>query len=62
MRKAIISGMKFLMAILAYLVIGAVLGWGILLTVKGSPWLLIISFIAYVVAFGKLGCLPKKSH
>jgi hypothetical protein len=54
--------MKFLMAILAYLVIGAVLGWGILLTVKGNPWLLIVSFIAYVVAFGKLGCLPKKSH
>jgi hypothetical protein len=29
---------------------------------KGNPWLLVISFIAYVVAFGKIGCLPKKSH
>ena len=54
--------MKFLMAILAYLAIGVVLGLGILLTVKGNPWLLIVGFLAYVVAFAKLGCLPKKSH
>lgn len=54
--------MKFLLAIVAYLVIGLVLGWGILLAVKGSPWLLIVGFIAYAVAFGKLGCLPKQSH
>jgi F0F1-type ATP synthase assembly protein I len=54
--------MKFLMAILAYLVIGAVLGSGILLTVKGNPWLLIVGFLAYVVAFAKIGCLPGKSH
>jgi len=54
--------MKFALAILAYLLIAAVLGWGILLAVKGSPWLLVAGFIAYVVAFGKIGCLPKKSH
>jgi hypothetical protein len=54
--------MKFVMAILAYLAIGAVLGLGILLTVKGNPWLLIIGLLAYVVAFAKLGCLPRKSH
>jgi hypothetical protein len=54
--------MKFLMAILAYLAIGAILGWGILLTVKGNPWLLIVGCLAYVAAFAKLGCLPKKSH
>jgi len=54
--------MKFLLAIAAYLLIGVVLGWGILLLVKGNPWLLIVGFVAYVVAFGKLGCLPKKSH
>ena len=34
--------MKFLLAIIAYLVIGLVLGWGILLAVKGEPWLLIV--------------------
>ena len=54
--------MKFLLAIVAYLVIALVLGWGILLAVKGQPWLLIVGFLAYAVAFAKLGCLPKKSH
>jgi hypothetical protein len=54
--------MKLLWAIIAYLMIGLVLGVGLVLTMKGSPWLLVISFIAYVVAFGKIGCLPKKSH
>jgi F0F1-type ATP synthase assembly protein I len=54
--------MKFLMAILAYLAIGAVLGWGILLAAKGNPWLLIVGFLAYCAAFSKIGCLPGKSH
>ena len=54
--------MKLLWAVVAYLLIAFVLGWGILLSVKGNPWLLVIGFIAYVVAFGKIGCLPKKSH
>jgi len=54
--------MKFLLAIAAYVVIGLVLAWGILLAVKGDPWLLIVSFLAYAAAFAKLGCLPKKSH
>jgi F0F1-type ATP synthase assembly protein I len=54
--------MKFLWAIIAYLVIAAVLGWGILRAVTGEPWLLIVGFLAYAVAFAKLGCLPKKSH
>ncbi len=53
--------MKLMWAIVAYLVIGLVLGWGILLTVKGEPWLLIVGFLAYAVAFAKLGCLPKNS-
>jgi len=54
--------MKFLMAIIAYALIGVVLGWGIMLLIKGNPWLLIAGFIAYVVAFAKIGCLPKKAH
>jgi hypothetical protein len=57
-----LPGMKLLLGILAYLLIAFVLGWGIILAVKGHPWLLVIGFIAYVVAFGKIGCLPKKSH
>jgi hypothetical protein len=31
-------------------------GGGILLLVAGKPWLLIISLLAYIVAFGKIGC------
>ncbi len=54
--------MKFLLAIAVYLLIGAILGWGILLAVKGSPWLLVVSFLAYAAAFAKLGCLPGKAH
>jgi hypothetical protein len=55
--------MKFLGAILAYLAIAIVLGWGILLAARGSFWLLGIGAAAYVVAFTKIGCLPPgKSH
>jgi len=54
--------MKFLLGIVAYLVIGLVLGLGILQAVKGNPLLLIVGFLAYVIAFGRIGCLPKKSH
>jgi hypothetical protein len=54
--------MKFLMAILAYLVIGVGLGLGILMAVRGNFWLLIAGFLVYAIAFAKIGCLPKKSH
>jgi hypothetical protein len=48
--------MKLALAVLIYALIGLVLGWGILLMVAGKPWLLILAFIAYVVAFGRIGC------
>jgi hypothetical protein len=55
--------MKFFMAIFAYLIISFLLGWGVLLCFKGNPWLLIVSFLGYAVAFAKIGCLPgKASH
>jgi hypothetical protein len=54
--------MKFFLTTLVYVIIGAVLGWGMLLAFQGNPWLLVISFLAYAVAFAKLGCLPKSSH
>jgi len=56
------TSMKLFSAVLVYLVIGLILGWGILLAVKGSLWLLIASLAVYVIAFGKIGCLPGKSH
>jgi hypothetical protein len=54
--------MKLLMTIVAYLLISFLLGWGMLLAVRGNPWLLIIGFLSYAIAFAKIGCLPGKSH
>ena len=54
--------MKFILAIVAYLLIGAVLGTGILMMMKGSPWLLVVGVLGYIFIFGKVGCLPKQSH
>jgi len=54
--------MKLLLAVLAYIVISGILGLGILHAVKGNPWLLIVSFLAYAIAFAKIGCLPGKPH
>lgn len=51
--------MKLFLATLIYLLIGLVLGGGILLLVAGKPWLLIVATVAFIVAFGKIGC---KSH
>ena len=49
--------MKFIYAIGVWLAMGAVLGAGIFLaTVKGSPWLLLVGFAAFVFAVGKIGC------
>lgn len=56
------SAMKFFLAILAYLFISLLLGWGILLAVKGQPWLLVVSILVYTISFAKIGCLPGKSH
>jgi hypothetical protein len=45
--------MKLALAALVYLGIALVLGTGILLLVAGKPWLLIIAFLVYAVAFGR---------
>ena len=49
--------MKLALAILAYGLIAVVLSAGILLLLAGKPWLLIIGVLAFVVAFGKIGCM-----
>jgi hypothetical protein len=51
------NAMKFALAILVYLLMAAILGVGILLVVSGKPLFLILAFAAYVVAFGRLGCM-----
>jgi len=58
----IFAAMKLLWAIIAYLFIGIVLGWGILAGMKGNWWILAAGALAYVIVFGRVGCLPKKSH
>jgi len=54
--------MKLLLVILVYVALSFLLGWGILLSFKGNPWLLIIAFVTYCISFAKIGCLPGKSH
>jgi hypothetical protein len=49
--------MKLALAVLVYVLIGLVLSCGILLLLAGKPWLLIVALLAYVVAFGKIGCM-----
>ncbi len=53
---------KFVLALIVYVLMGLVLGLGVLHTIKGSPWLLIFGFLAYALLFAKLGCLPKKTN
>jgi hypothetical protein len=53
---------KFVLAIVVYLIMGLVLALGILHTLQGRPSLLIAGLVAYVLAFAKLGCLPGKAH
>ena len=48
--------MKLLWAFAVWLGMGAILGVGILMAVKGSPWLLIAGLIGFVIAVGKIGC------
>ena len=54
--------MKLALAVLIYLIIALILAAGILLTMAGKPWFLIIATICFIFAFGKIGCMPKKPH
>jgi len=51
--------MKLALAALVYLVIALVLSTCVILMVAGNPWPLVIAFLLYVVAFGKIGCLTQ---
>lgn len=49
--------MNFFLAMLAWLVIGALIGLGIwLMVAKGIFWVLGLVIVAFVVAVGKIGC------
>ena len=51
--------MNFLASMVVYLLIGLALGWGILLAMKGSLWFFVAGLVVYILAFAKIGCLPK---
>src|SRR5262249_35206444 len=48
--------MKLFLAILVWLIMGAIIGTDLLWAVNGSPWLLFASVIGFIVAVGKIGC------
>ena len=48
--------MKLFCAFAAWIAMGTVLGAGILMAVKGNPWLLIAGIVGFVIAVGKIGC------
>lgn len=54
--------MKFIMALLTYLLLACLLGCGILLATRGNPWLLCVGFLGYAILFAVCGCLPAKSQ
>jgi hypothetical protein len=49
--------MKFALAILVFLLFTFFIGWGIVLLMHGSPWLLILAMGAFIGTFIKYGCL-----
>jgi len=46
-----------LKAFLVMIVMAAILTAGVVLTVGGNPWLLIVGFLAFAFLFIKYGCL-----
>lgn len=49
--------MKFLLAILVWLIMGAVICTGIILAFKGTVWVLLLALLAFVVMVARIGCL-----
>ena len=49
--------MKLLLAVVAWVVIALAIGIGMVLAVKGSPWLLLLSMLGFILAFARYGCI-----
>ena len=49
--------MKFFWILCVWLLIALPIGIGMVLAVKGSPWLLILSAIGFIFAFSRYGCI-----
>jgi len=48
--------MKFLSALLVWLVMGAIITIGIVMATTGKPWLLVVGLLGFVFLVGKIGC------
>jgi len=48
--------MKFILAVLPWLVFAGLIGTGMVLCVNGNPWLLVVSLLAFIFSVGKIGC------
>ena len=51
------AAMTLILVMLTWLIMAAVLVAGILMAVGGKFWLLALAVIAFIVLFGKYGCL-----
>lgn len=51
--------MNFALAILTFVFFAAFIGWGIILLMAGSPWVLIAALVVFFGAFAKYGCLSQ---
>lgn len=49
--------MKFIAAILVFLLFAFFIGWGIIMLMHGSPWLLLAALCVFIASFIKFGCL-----
>ena len=56
-KRANLRVMKFILSCVVYVGIGVVLGAAIMKAVNGHPWWLVISALAYVIAFARIGCI-----
>ena len=57
MALRIMTAMTLILVMLTWLIMAAVLVAGILMAVGGKFWLLALAVIAFIVLFGKYGCL-----
>lgn len=50
--------MKLLLVYFTWFAMAGILATGIVMAVNGSPWLLALGALGFLLAFAKLGCLP----
>jgi hypothetical protein len=51
--------MNFALATLVFVLFGLAIGGGILMMIAGSPWLFILSMMAFLGTFAKYGCASQ---